>query len=76
MKYAKIIFLATFSFAIYSCNKNYTDAQSNKVNYTDEQIFKGIAFMDGPVAYKIPEISEQLELVKPLMTDEENTLQH
>ena len=62
------------SFLLFSCTKDkiVTHNIQKSQKYTNEELFRAIIFMSGDAANQIPEITEQIALIKALNPTEEN----
>jgi len=64
------------SFLLFSCNKDKIVIQNieKSQKYSNEELFRAIIFMSGEAANEIPEIKEQVALIKALNPTQENQL--
>lgn len=71
LKFAAILVLALFTIVAIS----WTRPTNSSVNYSGEELFRGIIFMDGPVSDQIPELKEKLEIKQIFAKDQSQETQ-
>ena len=67
--------ILTFSILVFSCTKDkaVTQAvQETQKKFSNEDLFRGIIFMSGSAAEEIPEIRDQVSMIKALNPTDEN----